>query len=203
MRNESQFYQDKENKQIAKFRELCRNLPKYASAYLQNRELVVKYSTLTAYAYDLQVFFQFFAEQNPVFKNSSIKEIPADFLAELTEEDIMDFQRYLREIFRILKPNGTIRLSVPDLELNIQQYLNAKKQDSTQRALASEYIRKLTQEYLHLSVWDYDRLAYTLEAVGFVDIQHSSFNNGRDTLLLFDAKERSFSSLYIEASKPL
>ncbi|WP_334088891.1 class I SAM-dependent methyltransferase, partial [Helicobacter typhlonius] len=109
----------------------------------------------------------------------------------------------LREIFRILKPNGTIRLSVPDLELNIQQYLNAKKQDSTQRALASEYIRKLTQEYLHLSVWDYDRLAYTLEAVGFVDIQHSSFNNGRDTLLLFDAKERSFSSLYIEASKPL
>ncbi len=96
MRNESQFYQDKENKQIAKFRELCRNLPKYASAYLQNRELVVKYSTLTAYAYDLQVFFQFFAEQNPVLKNSSIKEIPADFLVELTEEDIMDFQRYLR-----------------------------------------------------------------------------------------------------------
>lgn len=56
----------------------------------------------------------------------------------------------LRDIFRILKPNGTIRLSVPDLELHIQQYLNAKKQDSHQQALASEYIRKLTQEYLHI-----------------------------------------------------
>lgn len=109
----------------------------------------------------------------------------------------------LREIFRILKPNGTIRLSVPDLEFHIQQYLNAKKQDSTQQSLASEYIRKLTQDYLHLSVWDYDGLSYALEMVGFVDIQRSSFNNGRDKSLLFDATQRAFASLYVEASKPL
>ncbi|MCX2716262.1 methyltransferase domain-containing protein [Helicobacter sp. MIT 21-1697] len=107
----------------------------------------------------------------------------------------------LREVFRILKPNGTIRLSVPDLGFHIEQYLRAKE-DSVAKPLACEYIRKLTQEYLHLSVWDYDRLAYTLEAVGFVDIERSSFGNGRDTLLLFDAKERAFESLYIEASKP-
>lgn len=96
MRNESQFYQEKENKQIARFRELCRNLPPYASAYLQDRELAVKYSTLTAYAYDLQVFFQFFIEKNPLLKESSIKDISPDFINRLTEDDIMEFQRYLR-----------------------------------------------------------------------------------------------------------
>lgn len=96
MRNESQFYQEKENKQISRFRELCRNLPPYASAYLQDRELAVKYSTLTAYAYDLQTFFQFFTEQNPLLKNSSIKDISPDFINKLTEDDIMEFQRYLR-----------------------------------------------------------------------------------------------------------
>lgn len=39
--------------------------------------------------------------------------------------------------------------------------------------------------------------------VGFVDIQRSSFNNGRDKSLLFDATQRAFASLYVEASKPL
>ena len=96
MRNESQFYQDKENKQIARFRELCKNLPAYVSAYLQDREFVVKYSTLTAYAYDLQVFFQFLSEQTPVLNKMPIKEISADYINKLTEDDIMAFQRYLR-----------------------------------------------------------------------------------------------------------
>lgn len=96
MRNESQFYQDKENRQISRFRELCRNLPSYACAYLQERELSVKYSTLTAYAYDLQTFFQFFIESNPVLKDTELKKVPAEFIDKLTEEDIMEFQRYLR-----------------------------------------------------------------------------------------------------------
>lgn len=48
MRNESKFYQDKENKEISKFHELCKKLPIYARRYLQNREMAVKYSTLVA-----------------------------------------------------------------------------------------------------------------------------------------------------------
>lgn len=62
MRNESKFYQDKENKEISKFHELCKKLPIYARRYLQNREMAVKYSTLVAYTYDLQTFFEFLKE---------------------------------------------------------------------------------------------------------------------------------------------
>ena len=64
----------------------------------------------------------------------------------------------LKEIFRILKPGGTLRLSVPDLDFRVKEYL-ADKQDVNKKNLANEHIRKLTQEWLHLSVWDYDRLA--------------------------------------------
>lgn len=107
----------------------------------------------------------------------------------------------LKEIYRILKPNGSIRISVPDLESSVKAYIK-DKQDIGAKFLASERIRKLTQEYLHLSVWDYDRLFYELENIGFVDIARSSFNNGRDELLLFDLPNRASSSLYVEASKP-
>ncbi|TLD92635.1 methyltransferase domain-containing protein [Helicobacter magdeburgensis] len=107
----------------------------------------------------------------------------------------------LKEIFRILKPNGTLRLSVPDLDFRVKEYL-ADKQDEKKKNLANEHIRKLTQEWLHLSVWDYDRLHYELESLGFISIQRSSCGNGRDPLLLFDLKERAYESLYVEASKP-
>lgn len=107
----------------------------------------------------------------------------------------------LKEIYRILKPNGILRLSVPSLEIHVANYLN-DKQDNTRKSLASEHIRKLTQEYLHLSVWDYERLAFVLNEIGFVDITRRSFMHSRDNLLCFDLQERSSSSLYVEARKP-
>ncbi|WP_304370720.1 class I SAM-dependent methyltransferase [uncultured Helicobacter sp.] len=114
---------------------------------------------------------------------------------------IDDARALLKEIYRILKPNGTLRLSVPDLGFRIQEYLKDKQNDST-KAYASEHIRKLTQEYLHLSVWDYERLYYECERIGFVDIALSQFGNGRDKNLIFDLKEREYETLYVEASKP-
>ena len=77
MRNESKFYQDKENKEISKFHELCKKLPIYARRYLQNREMAVKYSTLVAYTYDLQTFFEFLKENNPELESMETREIPA------------------------------------------------------------------------------------------------------------------------------
>ena len=84
MRNESKFYQDKENKEISKFHELCKKLPIYARRYLQNREMAVKYSTLVAYTYDLQTFFEFLKENNPEF---TVEEIQAATEAKLIIAD--------------------------------------------------------------------------------------------------------------------
>lgn len=108
----------------------------------------------------------------------------------------------LREIYRILKYGGTLRLSVPSLEYRIQQYMTDKMSANPLCvALANNHIHKLTQEYLHLSVWDYDRLAYELDRIGFKNIQQEQLGSGRDTNMLFDIPERAYESLYIEASK--
>ncbi|MDY5576441.1 MAG: tyrosine-type recombinase/integrase [Lachnospiraceae bacterium] len=95
-KNESLFYKTKEEHLIIKYRELCNILPPYAKNFLQSKELITKYSTLVAYAYDLITFFEFLKRVNPSVKNLSIKEIPAELLDQLTEDDILEYQRYLR-----------------------------------------------------------------------------------------------------------
>ena len=108
----------------------------------------------------------------------------------------------LREAYRILRPNGTLRLSVPDLRQHVERYLAEKaSKDDKRTALASDYIRKLTQDFWHLSVWDYDRLAYELGQIGFAHIKQESFRNGRDSNLLFDLESRQPFTVYVEASK--
>lgn len=66
---------------------------------------------------------------------------------------------------------------------------------------STERVRLLTQEFLHLSVWDYERLAYELDSIGFVNVRQCTFGKGSNEDLLFDLKERAFESFYIEAMK--
>lgn len=113
---------------------------------------------------------------------------------------IDDAHKLLQECLRILKPNGILRISVPDLQQHIQTYCELKNTKEAYRA--AEVIRNLTQEYLHLSVWDYDRLEYELQCIGFSHIQKRSYLQGNDKSLLFDLECRSKGSLYVEARKP-
>ena len=107
----------------------------------------------------------------------------------------------LREIWRILKPSGVVRIIVPSLESSVEGYLLDKQNPAT-RALASERIRTLAQEWLHLSVWDFDRLELALKEAGFLAVERASFGKSRDEVLIFDLKSRQNGSLYAEASKP-
>lgn len=112
---------------------------------------------------------------------------------------IDDARRLLLECKRVLKSGGTLRIAVPSLECAIARYEELRKSGDR---MASEAIRKLTQEYLHLSVWDYERLEYELETLGFVDIKQCSYKSGRDNKLLFDLEARREGNLYVEATKP-
>lgn len=111
---------------------------------------------------------------------------------------IDDARRLLFECKRVLKSGGTLRIAVPSLEYAVAKYEELK---SNGDRLASEVIRKLTQEYLHLSVWDYNRLEYELESLDFVDIKKCEYKCGRDKNLLFDLESRRVGNLYVEASK--
>lgn len=127
----------------------------------------------------------------------------------------------LGECHRILKPGALIRIVVPDLSLFIRKYCAGDKgwfaawerlmftssTDATRanRLLSTpmEAISFVTQEYGHLSSWDFETLAAYLERCGFCDVTRWGFRLGADPALLadLDAEDRKFVSIYLEARK--
>lgn len=93
---DSDYYKEKNKKQLTKLRMLEAKLPPYVTSYLDDKELSSQVNTVIAYAYDLQTFFRFLTEKNTMLKNTAIKDITIDFLENLTFEDINEYQRYLR-----------------------------------------------------------------------------------------------------------
>lgn len=127
-------------------------------------------------------------------------------------------QTVLPELFRILKPGGVIRICVPDAEMAIQGYVQAKREglvdqrfrDSDPRALTplmevTNTFRRLFETYDmgHKFAWDFQTMEYLLWRAGFIEIERASYMQGRDAALLVDYDRRAKESLYVEAAKPL
>jgi len=65
-----------------------------------------------------------------------------------------------------------------------------------------EGIRSLTQNYLHISVWDLTLIENYLSSTGFINIQEFEFRKGKDPYLLMDDEGRAWETLYVEVQKP-
>ena len=59
MAEKSQYYNEKNKKQIEKLRYLESLLPSYVVTYLDDKEIASQINTVVAYAYDLITFFKF------------------------------------------------------------------------------------------------------------------------------------------------
>jgi len=62
-------------------------------------------------------------------------------------------------------------------------------------------IWSLTQNYEHLSVWNYEMLKLQLENCGFSKITKTELNKGINSKLLLDKEGRNPETLYVEAIK--
>lgn len=79
-----------------RLRMLISTLPPYAKDYFRGIQPHTESRTRIAYAYDLNVFFSYLHENNPIFAKKEIRDITLDDLEKLRPTDIEEYLEYLQ-----------------------------------------------------------------------------------------------------------
>ena len=79
-----------------KLRNILITLPEFAKDYFRSIEPTSSPKTRISYAYDIRVFFQFLLNENPAFKDYSMKDFRVNDLERITPLDIEEYQEYLK-----------------------------------------------------------------------------------------------------------
>ena len=104
----------------------------------------------------------------------------------------------LEEALRVLKPGGTLRISIPDLEYAVSLYIAGKKD----KMLSSYFFVEDDDSYYarHKYMYDYEMLSQLLESVGFDEVRRRAFSQGV-TPDIEELDNRAEDSLFVEAHK--
>jgi predicted SAM-dependent methyltransferase len=129
------------------------------------------------------------------FDNDSVDFLFASHLLDMINQS--DGARLIEEAHRVLKPGGFIRLSVADFDRNIELYYSGAKQEALARFFRNSKSPRDRRYYMY----DYETLASTLSAAGFVEIRRCPYREGVVPDLEF-LDNRPEESLFVEAMKP-
>lgn len=123
----------------------------------------------------------------PVASGSADLVYCSHVLEHLTLEE---FRAALRETHRMLKPGGTFRFVLPDLEQAIEDYNNGDPVDRSMKFMKStllgkpkrgagleQFMRSWLGGSEHLWMWDYPGMAQELAAVGFKNIRRAHYHD--------------------------
>lgn len=108
-----------------------------------------------------------------------------------------DAEHLLSECYRVLKPGGTIRIAIPDLEYAISLYHANKKHEM----LTNYFFIEDDSFYArHKYMYDFELMKKILIEIGFSEVSKKTFRVGMcPDLLLLD--NRPDESLFVEATK--
>ncbi|MCJ7631164.1 class I SAM-dependent methyltransferase [Candidatus Bathyarchaeota archaeon] len=87
---------------------------------------------------------------------------------------------FLKECFRVLKPNGWLRLAVPDPRILCEAYLKHKIMEYGQVNIGVEKAPDEAEALVHLliaghkTIYDFDSIKKLLEQVGFIEVEQMS-----------------------------
>ncbi|WP_101875391.1 tyrosine-type recombinase/integrase [Lachnoclostridium edouardi] len=94
--NSLPYHEQQDIENIKKLRELIKSLPLFCSDFFRGIEQRTSSRTRIAYAYDLNVFFHFLQEENPVIAKLSMSEITLEHIDSLTVTDMEEYMEYLK-----------------------------------------------------------------------------------------------------------
>ena len=106
----------------------------------------------------------------------------------------------LKEINRVLIPGSIFRCTVPDLK----KYVNFYEKKDTNKFFekfdsGAQAIWNLTQNYQHLSVWDFNLIKEKLLESGFKNPSEKKYLEGANKDIILDMEFRSPETLYVES----
>ncbi len=125
----------------------------------------------------------------------------------------------LREFRRILAPNGTLRLIVPDAEIYLRTYIDQIDGSGTRHfpyqaqeanvpgwtplsSVNRVFYQDRESPAGHCTMFDFRLMQGLLAEAGFVDVRQHVIGQGRDAQLIVDSPNHAVESLYVEAVVP-
>jgi len=111
----------------------------------------------------------------------------------------------LKELYRTLKKDKIIRITVPDCDKYVKYYIGDYKNVNSRFNKTFESkcqaMNHLTQNSGHLSIWCFEEIKGALEKAGFVDVKEMNFAESQDLNLTNDIEDRKWETVYVEAKK--